>query len=100
MGGEMQCRLWPRDESEKQWARDNGLDLDQVMGTEDLVGGDNVFFAATGVTTGEFLHGVEFHGDTGVTHSVMMRSRTGSIRYMDAYHNFRKLRELGVTTLD
>ncbi len=100
MGGEMQCRLWPRDESEKRWARDNGLDLDQVMDTEDLVGGDNVFFAATGVTTGEFLRGVEFHGDTGVTHSVMMRSRTGSIRYMDAFHNFRKLRELGVTTLD
>lgn len=100
MDGEMQCRLWPRDESERQWARDNGLDLDQVMDTEDLVGGENVFFAATGVTTGEFLRGVEFHGDTAVTHSVMMRSRTGSIRYMDAYHNFRKLRELGVTTLD
>ncbi len=100
MDGEIQCRLWPRDDSERQWARDNGLDLDQVMDTEDLVGGDNVFFAATGVTTGEFLRGVQFRADSAVTHSVMMRSRTGSIRYMDAYHNFRKLREIGVTTLD
>lgn len=100
MDGEIQCRLWPRDDSERQWARDNGLDLDQVMDTEDLVGGENVFFAATGVTTGEFLRGVQFRADSAVTHSVMMRSRTGSIRYMDAYHNFRKLREIGVTTLD
>ncbi len=100
MDGEIQCRLWPRDDSERRWARDNGLDLDQVMDTEDLVGGDNVFFAATGVTTGEFLRGVQFRADSAVTHSVMMRSRTGSIRYMDAYHNFRKLREIGVTTLD
>jgi fructose-1,6-bisphosphatase II len=64
------------------------------MGTTDLVGGTNVSFAATGITGGEFLNGVQFHGDGAITHSVMMRSKTGSIRYMDAFHNLAKLETL------
>ena len=91
MGGEIQCRLWARDDADRAYARDNGYDLDRVMGTTDLVGGSNVSFAATGITGGEFLNGVAFHGDGAVTHSVMMRSKTGSIRYMDAFHNLDKL---------
>ncbi len=62
-GGEIQCRLWPRDQTERNYAMDNGLDLDQVMTTDDLVSSDNVFFAATGVTGGEFLRRVNFKGD-------------------------------------
>ena len=76
------------------WAIDNGLDLDQVMSTRELVDSNNVFFAATGVTTGEFLDGVEFFGDGAVTHSVVMRSKTGSVREMTARHDFRKLRAI------
>ncbi len=101
MGGEIQCKLWPRDEGERQEARDTGLDLDQVMTTSDLVRSDNVFFAATGVTGGEYLRAVEFRrGDHVITHSVIMRSKTGSIRYMTATHNLGRLSEISAQTLD
>ena len=100
MGGEIQCKLWPRDDDERQYAADSGLDLEQVMSTQDLVSSDNVFFAATGITGGEYLRSVEFRGDQVVTHSVIMRSKTGSIRYMDAYHNLAQLREISAQTLD
>ena len=100
MGGEQQCRLWPRDETEEAYAREEGLDLDEVLTASDMVASDNVFFAATGVTGGEYLRAVEFRGDTVVTHSVIMRSKTGSIRYMDAYHDLARLRKISATTLD
>jgi fructose-1,6-bisphosphatase II len=94
MGGDIQCRLWPRDDGDRAYAAEHGYDLERVMGTTDLVGGTNVSFAATGITGGEFLNGVQFHGDGAITHSVMMRSKTGSIRYMDAFHNLAKLETL------
>jgi len=101
MGGEIQCKLWPRDQGERQEAIDTGLDLDQVMTTTDLVRSDNVFFAATGVTGGEYLRAVEFRRDDQVvTHSVIMRSKTGSIRYMTATHNLGRLSEISAQTLD
>lgn len=91
MGGEIQGRLWARDPEERENAIDEGFDLDQILGTNDLVGGTNVSFAATGITGGEFLKGVRFTGHGAVTHSVMMRSKTGSVRYMTAHHNLDKL---------
>ena len=94
MRGEIQARLWPRDTSDVEYAAEHEFDLDNIMETHDLVGGTNVSFAATGVTDGEFLQGVDFHADGAVTHSVMMRSKTGSIRYMDGYHNLRALRKV------
>ncbi len=100
MGGEMQCRLWPRDDRERGLARELGLDLNQILTTDDLVGSKNVFFAATGVTGGDYLRGVDFTGDRVTTHSVIMRSKTGSIRYMDAHHNLDRLREISATSLD
>jgi fructose-1,6-bisphosphatase II len=101
MGGEIQCKLWPRDDSERKEAIDTGLDLDQVMTTKDLVRSDNVFFAATGVTGGDYLRAVEFRReDHVVTHSVIMRSKTGSIRYMTATHNLARLSEISAQTLD
>ncbi|MGD2042890.1 MAG: class II fructose-bisphosphatase [Acidimicrobiia bacterium] len=101
VGGEIQCRLWPRDESEVEIARQDGLALDQVLTTDDLVDSDNIFFAATGVTNGEFLRGVNYRGDErAVTHSVIMRSKTGSIRYMDAVHNLERLRSISSLTVD
>jgi fructose-1,6-bisphosphatase II len=100
MGGEIQCSLWPRNDSEAAAAREAGMDLEKVIATDDLVGSDNVFFAATGVTTGEYLRGVDFSANVAVTHSVIMRSKTGSIRYMDAHHNLAKLREISALVLD
>jgi fructose-1,6-bisphosphatase II len=100
MDGEIQCKLWPRNESEVQLAHDEGLDLDQVLATSDLVNSDNIFFAATGVTGGEYLRGVDFYGGGCSTHSVIMRSKTGSIRYMDAFHNLTKLRKISANVLD
>ena len=92
--GEMQCRLWPRDESERQYALENALDLDQVLLTNDLVNSDNTFFAATGVTSGELLAGVQFYGHRVRTHSVVMRSKTGTVRCIDAIHRIEDLRAL------
>ena len=94
MGGEIQCKLWPRDESERRYALENDLDLDQILTTRDLVDSDNVFFAATGVTDGEFLDGVDYYANGARTHSVVMRSRTGSIRFIDTHHDLRKLKAL------
>lgn len=91
LGGEIQCRLWPRDESETDYAHEAGLDLDEIIGIRDLVDSDNVFFAATGVTTGELLDGVRFIPDAAETHTVVMRSRTGTVRFIRAHHRFDRL---------
>jgi fructose-1,6-bisphosphatase II len=84
--GEIQCKLWPRNDDERQYAADNGHDLDQVLRTRDLVDSDDTFFAATGVTTGSMLRGVRFGGVHTTTHSVIMRSRSGTVRFIEADH--------------
>jgi fructose-1,6-bisphosphatase II len=84
--GEIQCKLWPRDESEREYAREHEHDLDQVLTTRDLVDSDNSFFAATGVTTGALLRGVRFGGIHTSTHSVIMRSQSGTVRFVEADH--------------
>lgn len=94
-GGELQCKIWPRDDAERQYANDEGIDLDQVLTTRDLVDSDHTFFAATGVTNGDLLDGVSFTGDGARTHSVVMRSRTGTVRYIDAFHRFDRRDPIG-----
>ena len=91
LGGEMQCRLWPRDDSEREYAAEADLDLDQVLGLDDLVDSDDVFFAATGVTRGELLDGVRYVPGGADTHTVVMRSKTGTVRFMTAHHRFDRL---------
>lgn len=91
LGGEMQCRLWPRDDSERRYARDAGLDLDEIIGIQSLVSGEDVFFAATGVTDGELLDGVRYIPHGARTHTVVMRSKTGTVRFMQAQHRFDRL---------
>jgi fructose-1,6-bisphosphatase II len=86
MRGEIQCKLWPRNEEERQYAADHGHDLDSVLTTRDLVDSDNTFFAATGVTRGSMLRGVRFGGIHTTTHSVIMRSRSGTVRFIEADH--------------
>ena len=91
LGGEMQCRLWPRHDSERAYAAEAGLDLTQVHTLSDLVRGEDVFYAATGVTHGELLDGVRYVPGGAWTHTVVMRSRTGTVRYITAHHRFDKL---------
>ncbi len=91
MGGEIQGRLWPRDAAERDAARAAGYDLDRILTTDELVRGDNCFFAATGVTDGELLRGVRFDGQGAATESLVMRSRSGTVRRIEARHRLGKL---------
>ncbi len=91
LGGVIQGRLWPRNDDERQKAIDAGYDLDQVLSLDDLVSGEDVFFAATGITDGDLLRGVRFRGDGANTQSLVMRSKSGTIRKMDATHRWTKL---------
>ncbi|HZU79265.1 MAG TPA: class II fructose-bisphosphatase [Acidimicrobiales bacterium] len=93
MGGEMLGKLWPRDDEERRAALDAGYDLDAVLTTDDLVKGDNCFFAATGITDGELLQGVRYHDFGATTQSLVMRSRSGTVRFVSARHPLDKLRE-------
>ena len=91
LGGAIQGRLWPRNDDERQRAIDAGYDLDRVLTLDDLVSGEDAFFAATGITDGELLRGVRFRGDGANTQSLVMRSKSGTIRKMDATHRWKKL---------
>src|SRR5262249_50395604 len=92
MGGAIQAKLWPRDDAEREKALGAGHDLDRVLLTDDLAGGDNMFFCATGVTSGDLLKGVRYRSGGAYTQSIVMRSRSGTIRVIDSYHRLEKLR--------
>jgi fructose-1,6-bisphosphatase II len=91
LGGSIQGKLWPRNDEERTAALDQGYDLDQVLMIDDLVSGNDVFFAATGITDGELLRGVRFWGDGASTQSLVMRSKSGTIRITEAQHRWTKL---------
>jgi fructose-1,6-bisphosphatase II len=91
LGGAIQGRLWPRNEDERARALELGYDLDKVLTTDDLVASDDVFFAATGVTDGDFVRGVRYFGDGARTQTVVMRSKSGTIRTIEATHRWHKL---------
>ncbi len=91
IGGVMQGRLWPRDDAEREKALAAGHDLDRVLTTDDLVTGENVFFVATGVTSGDLLRGVRYRDNGAYTQSIVMRSKSGTIRVIDSYHRLEKL---------
>jgi fructose-1,6-bisphosphatase II len=94
MGGQMLGRLWPRDDDERSRAAEAGYDLKEVLDVNRLVAGNDVFFAATGVTDGDLLQGVRYVGATATTESLVTRSRSGTVRKVQAQHNRVKLREL------
>ena len=100
LGGDMQCRLWPRNDAERRIVAERGIDTGRVLGLNDLVGSDNVFFAATGITDGELLRGVHYFGGGATTQSLVMRSKSGTIRRIDATHRLAKLRQWGEVPLD
>ena len=93
MGGEIQGRLWPRNDEERVAAEEAGYRLDRILTTDDLVQGDNCFFAATGVTDGELLRGVRFDPQEARTQSLVMRSLSGTVRLVDARHRLDKLQQ-------
>jgi len=90
LDGALFGRLWPRDEGERRRALDAGYDLDKVLTIDDLVSGDNVFFAATGVTDGELLRGVRFEHQEVITQSLSMRSKSGAVRLIETRHQLGK----------
>ncbi len=91
LGGVIQARLWPRDDDERRKALDAGHDLERVLTTGDLVTGENIFFCATGITDGELMEGVRYTSQGPTTHSIVMRSKSGTIREVRSEHRLEKL---------
>ncbi len=100
IGGDMQCKLWPRNDDERRWALENGRELDKVLTIDDLVAGNNIFFAATGITDGELLKGVRYFGHGAKTYSLSMRSKSGTVRYIEATHRWDKLMQISQIRFD
>jgi len=100
LGGVIQGQLAPRDEAERRRALDAGHDLDRVLTTDDLVASDDVFFAATGITDGELMEGVRYRAGGASTHSLVMRSRSGTIRSIKSEHQLWKLRVYSAVNFD
>ncbi|HVX17588.1 MAG TPA: class II fructose-bisphosphatase [Acidimicrobiales bacterium] len=92
MGGAIQGRLYPRDAAERQAAEELGYDLNRVLTTDDLVAADNCFFAATGITDGELIKGVHYDQHGATTQSLVMRSKSGTVRFVSARHRLNKLK--------
>jgi fructose-1,6-bisphosphatase II len=91
MNGEIQAKLYPRDEEEAELAKELGYDLDKTLSIEELVQGNDIFFAVTGITDGELVDGVKYFGKGAGTHSLVMRSRSGTIREIRSTHRWEKL---------
>ncbi|NEB04482.1 class II fructose-bisphosphatase [Streptomyces sp. SID13726] len=100
LGGTIQGKLWPKDDEERARAMDAGHDLDRVLTTDDLVSGENVFFVATGITDGELLRGVRYRSETATTDSIVMRSKSGTVRRIDSEHRLSKLRAYSAVDFD
>jgi fructose-1,6-bisphosphatase II len=100
LGGAILGRLWPRNDEERAAALDAGYDLDKVLTTDDLVSGEEVFFAATGISNGDLLKGVRYRGDGASTESLVMRSKSGTIRTIQATHRWQKLMRYSAVKFD
>jgi fructose-1,6-bisphosphatase II len=100
MGGVIQAKLWPKDGAEREKAIAAGHDLDRVLLTEDLVSGDDIFFCGTGITDGDLLRGVRYYADSVQTESIVMRSKSGTIRLVDSLHQLGKLRAYSAVDFD
>lgn len=100
MGGAMHARLWPKDDAEREQVAAAGHSPDQVLTTDDLVRGDNSFFVATGITSGDLLRGVRYRAGGAYTQSIVMRSKSGTIRVIDSYHRLEKLSRYSMVDFD
>ena len=93
LGGEIQCKLWPRDDSEREYARQMNYSLETPLLNNDLVRSDNVFFSVTGITDGELVRGVHYTSGGAQTETLVMRSQSGTVRRMQATHRLEKLKQ-------
>ena len=100
VGGDMQCRLWARNDEERELAAREDIDLDRIWCINDLAAGDEAFFAATGITNGELLNGVHYGKWGASTHSLVMRARSGTVRYINSTHRMDKLETLDTIPWD
>ncbi|MEU9921329.1 class II fructose-bisphosphatase [Streptomyces griseoluteus] len=100
LGGTIQGKLWPKDDEERERAIAAGHDLDRVLTTDDLVSGENVFFVATGITDGELMRGVRYRSETATTDSIVMRSKSGTVRKIESEHRLSKLRAYSAIDFD
>jgi fructose-1,6-bisphosphatase II len=100
LGGEMLCRLDPQSPAEKAALEAAGLDLSEILDVRRLVASEDVFFAATGISGGTFLRGVNFTGSGAVTHSLVLRAKTGTVRYIESHHNWSKLMRFSAVKFD
>ena len=94
MGGALQGRLWPRNEKERKAAEEQGYDLERILDLDDLVSGNNCFFAATGITDGDLLEGVRYAAGMAHTESLVMRSKSGTVRLIKAHHRLEDLEDI------
>jgi fructose-1,6-bisphosphatase II len=94
IGGDMQARLWPRDDNDRRVAAERGLDLEEILTIDDLVRNDDVVFAATGITSGDLLEGVRYRAGGAMSDSIVMRSKSGTIRRISTEHHWRKLEQI------
>jgi fructose-1,6-bisphosphatase II len=100
LGGAILGRLWPRNDDERRAALDAGYGLDRVLTTDDLVSGEEVFFAASGISNGDLLKGVRYRGDGASTESLVMRSKSGTIRIIQSTHRWQKLMRYSAVKFD
>ena len=100
LGGDIQCRYWPRNDAERQIADEKKLPLGKILTIDDLVSDDDVFFALTGVTTGELVHGVRYTAGGAYTETLAMRGRSGTVRRVQSSHNFNKLMRYSALAYD
>jgi fructose-1,6-bisphosphatase II len=94
MGGQILARLDPQSYVEKEAINEAGIDLREILSVNDLVRSDDCFFAATGISGGDFLHGVRYSARHAVTHSIVLRGKTGTLRYVESYHNMDRLSKI------
>ncbi|MBC7242261.1 MAG: class II fructose-bisphosphatase [Anaerolineae bacterium] len=100
VGGEIQAKLWPRNEEERRKALEMGYDLNRIYTTDDLCSGQNIFFSATGITDGELLRGVRYFGGGARTETLVMRSKSGTVRRIEAVHRWDKLMKFSLIPFD
>ncbi|CAN5708876.1 class II fructose-bisphosphatase [soil metagenome] len=100
LGGEMQARLWPRNDLERHLIAEKNIDVSRIFTVTDLVGGDNVFFSATGITDGELLQGVHYSSGGATSQTLVMRSRSGTVRRIEATHRLEKLQAISAIRYD
>ncbi|MCC7370463.1 MAG: fructose-bisphosphatase class II, partial [Chloroflexi bacterium] len=100
LGGDIQCRYWPRNDRERELAEQQNLSLTKILTIDDLVADDDVFFSLTGVTTGELVHGVRYMPHGAYTETLAMRGKSGTVRRVQSTHNFDKLMRYSALAYD